>query len=108
MYFHDPETRSSKQIAPGIQSRTFWGEKLMLAVVELEANAVLPAHRHPHEQSSYVLEGELEFEVGGQSRKLKPGEIVTIPGDVEHIVRVGPRPAKVLDIFTPIREDLKY
>ena len=108
MYFHDPETRPFKQFAPGIQSRTFWGEKLMLALVNLEANAVLPAHSHPHEQSSFILEGELEFEVGGESRKLKPGDIVTIPGDVEHTVRVGPRPAKVLDIFTPIREEFIY
>ena len=50
----------------------------------------------------------MEFEVGGQSRKLKPGDIVTIPGDVEHTVRVGPKPAKVLDIFTPIREEFIY
>jgi len=108
MYFHNPETRPFKQTAPGIQARTFWGEKLMLALVDLEANAVLTAHSHPHEQCSYILEGEVEFEVGGQSRLVKAGDIVTIPGDVEHVVKVGPKPAKVLDIFTPLREDLKY
>lgn len=108
MYFHDPEERPYKEIFPGIRSRTFWGENLLLALVDLEAEAVLPAHSHPHEQSTYVLEGELEFEVAGERRTVKPGNVIVIPGNVEHIVRVGARPAKVLDIFSPVREDLKY
>jgi quercetin dioxygenase-like cupin family protein len=55
-----------------------------------------------------VLEGELEFIIAGESRLLHPGEIYMIPGGVEHMVRVGDSPAKVLDVFSPVREDLKY
>ncbi|MBN1148472.1 MAG: cupin domain-containing protein [Anaerolineales bacterium] len=108
MVFYDPEDRAYKEIFAGIRSRTFWGENLLLAVVDLDANAELPTHSHPHEQSTYVLEGELEFNVGGECCTVKPGNLIVIPGNVEHTLKVGARPARVLDIFSPVREDLKY
>lgn len=108
MYFYDPENRPEKEITAGIRTRTFWGEKVMLSLVNLDAYAELPSHSHPHEQISYILEGELEFIVGDQTRKVGSGEIVIIPGKVKHSVKVGPADAVVLDTFSPIREDFIY
>ena len=108
MDFFNPDDRSFKEIAPGVRIRTFWGEKMLLAVVNLEANALLASHSHPHEQCSYVLEGELEFHIAKEVRLLRPGELVVIPGGTEHFVKVGALPAKVLDIFSPPREEFKY
>ena len=108
MPFHNSERRERKEIFPGILARTFWGEKLLLSLVDLEANAQLPTHSHPQEQCSFVMEGELEFNLGGEIRLVKPGDIVVIPGGMEHSVKVGAKPAKVLDVFSPIREDMKY
>lgn len=108
MSFHNSETREQMEIVPGVLARTFWGEKLMLSLVDLEANAQIPIHSHPHEQCSVVMEGELEFNLGGETRLVKPGDIVVIPGGVEHTVKVGAKPAKVLDVFSPVREDMKY
>ena len=108
MYFHDPETRLAKELRPGILGKSFWGENLMLMVVDLEAGAILPEHSHPQEQGGIVLEGELEFMIAGESRILHPGDVYMIPGGVEHRVRVGASPARVLDVFSPVREDLKY
>jgi quercetin dioxygenase-like cupin family protein len=108
MYFHDPAERPFKETAPGIHLRSFWGEKMTLAVVNLDANAVLPTHSHPHEQGSYVLEGELEFTIEGQAILAKAGEIVIIPGNAVHSAKVGPAPTKVLDVFCPVREEFKY
>ncbi len=108
MTFHDPAKRSYKNVLPGMKTRTFWGEQHLLSLVDLDANTVLPRHNHPHEQSTFVLEGELDFEVAGETRRVRAGEIIIIPGGVEHFVKVGPQPAKVMDFFTPAREDLKY
>jgi quercetin dioxygenase-like cupin family protein len=108
MYFHDPESRMTKELRPGILGRSFWGDNLMLLIVDLEANAILPNHNHPHEQGGIVLEGELEFTIAGERRMLHPGDIYMIPGGVEHMVQVGASPARVLDVFSPVREDLKY
>lgn len=108
MYYYDPNIREVKQLLPGIQIRTFWGENVMLSLVDLDAETILPAHSHPHEQGGYVLEGELTFNIGGEIRLVRSGEIFLIPGGVEHSVKVGPAHTKVLDIFSPVRDDLKY
>jgi len=81
---------------------------MLVAVVELEAEAMLPTHQHPHEQISYILEGKLEFDLAGEKRMVKPGDIVVIAGNVAHTVKVGAAPAKVLDMFSPCRDDLQY
>lgn len=109
MPFFNPETRLSREIIPGeIQMKTFWGEKVMLAVVDLHAEAILPLHSHPHEQAGMVIEGELEFNIDGEVRLLHPGDIYIIPGGAPHLVKVGNTDAKVLDIFSPVREEYQY
>lgn len=108
MYYYDPAVRAAKDLLPGIRTRTFWGEKMLLGVVDLDANAILPAHSHPHEQITFVLEGELHVEIAGEKRSLHAGELMVIPGGVEHSLVVGSRPARVIDVFSPTREDLKY
>ncbi len=106
--FKDPESRSIKDLLPGVHARTFWGERMLLALVDLDANAVIPEHSHPHEQGGIVIQGEPEFTIAGEVRKLKPGDMYVIPGGVGHSVIVGPQPAQVLDIFSPVREEYKY
>jgi len=108
MYFYHPDDREVKELLAGIYARTFWGERLMLAVVELDAGSILPTHNHPHEQGGIVLEGTLEFSIDEETRRLVPGDIYIIPGGVKHKVIVGENPAKVLDIFSPVREEYKY
>ncbi len=81
---------------------------MLLAVVDLEANAIIPNHSHPHEQSGMVISGELEFFIGGERRLLHQGDIYIIPSGVDHKVCVGANPAQVLDIFSPVREEYKY
>ena len=108
MPYHDPETRQKKQLLAGVQARTFWGERMLLALVDLDANAIIPPHSHPHEQAGIVLRGELEFNIAGEIRVLHAGDVYVIPSGVEHSVHVGAQPAQVLDIFSPVREEYKY
>ena len=108
MPFHDPQTRPTKDLSPGVRTRTFWGENLMFSLVELDANAVIPTHSHPHEQGTYLLSGGFEATVGSETRWVGPGELFIVPGGVEHSVRVGPEITRLVDVFAPAREDLKY
>ena len=107
-YFYDPQDRQIKDLVAGVHARTFWGEKMLLAVVNLDADAVIPSHSHPHEQGGIVLEGDPEFTIAGEVCLLHPGDLYVIPGGVAHSVSVGPKQAKVLDIFSPVREEYKY
>jgi quercetin dioxygenase-like cupin family protein len=107
-YFCDLESREAREIAPGIRIRTFWGDQMLLSIADLDANAMLPAHSHPHEQAGTVISGELELTVGGETRRLKAGEPFIIPGGVEHSGRVGDIATRVMDIFSPVRQDYQY
>ena len=108
MYYHNPKERETKELATGVRTRTFWGENLLMSVVEFDAGSEVPNHTHPHEQGGIMLEGELEMNIDGDSRLLKPGDVYIIPGNVEHWAKSGPSPARVMDIFSPVREEFKY
>jgi hypothetical protein len=48
----------------------------------------VPLHSHPWDELTYVLEGEMEFTVGGETRGGGPGTLVTLPRGVPHTLRV--------------------
>ena len=108
MYFHDPKGRQTKELAPGVTTKTFWGDKMLLSLVELEPDSPVPNHSHPHEQGGIVVEGELEMDIAGDKRVLKPGDMYIIPGNVEHAARTIAGRAVALDIFSPVRDEFKY
>jgi quercetin dioxygenase-like cupin family protein len=107
-HFCDLDNREAKEIVPGIHIRTFWGNEMLLSIVDFAPNAVVPTHSHPHEQAGTVLSGEFELTIDGEARWVKPGDTYIIPGGVEHSGRSGDTPARALDIFSPVREDYQY
>ena len=103
--FSDLSDLPLRQIWESVAVRTVDGERLTLGVVELDADAVVPEHRHDHEQLGMVLEGSLEFRVGDETRELRRGGTWRIPSNVPHEVKVGPDGAVVIDVFAPVRDD---
>jgi len=108
MSFFNPATREKKQLLPGINARTFWGEKMLAAVIDLDPHTELPQHSHPHEQIGVLLEGQLQLTIDGETRLLEPQDVYVIPGDIPHSAKTFTRPVRVLDIFSPVREEYKY
>jgi quercetin dioxygenase-like cupin family protein len=104
-YFVDADDCKAKAIFPGVQIRTAAGSQMMLSVVYFEPNSVVESHSHPHEQVGILLEGELTFTIGDQTQVVSPGQMWCIPGGVPHRVVAGPKRAKALDVFHPVRED---
>jgi quercetin dioxygenase-like cupin family protein len=93
------------EVVAGCRIRTPHGENLMLSYLEMDSGAVVPLHDHPHEQGGIVLEGRVELTIGSETRVCEVGEMFLIPPHVPHkAVAVG-GPARVLDVFSPIRED---
>jgi quercetin dioxygenase-like cupin family protein len=82
-------------------------ERMTLSVVEMEPHAVIPEHSHPHEQIGYMVEGEFEFIIGGRSHQVTPEQIWRIPGGVPHKVIAGSRRVRAIDVFFPVREDMR-
>ena len=95
------------EMVPGLWRRTLsWGERLMVVQVTLEEGTVVPAHRHPHEQITYVVEGELSMEAEGRTYVLRAGDSLLFPGNSEHGATALKR-TLVVDTFSPPREDYK-
>lgn len=105
MTFFDPSQLSPRAIAPGAQIRTMWGERIMISLVDLEPASHVPAHSHPHEQMGMVLEGALTMVIGGESRDLKAGDVYLVPSNLEHSASTNNVTTRVLDIFSPPRQN---
>ncbi|MFC0469067.1 cupin domain-containing protein [Halalkalibacter kiskunsagensis] len=78
---------------------------IMVVEVELAEGFHGDVDQHVHEQVSYIKKGSCEFEVGGVKRILQVGDVQYIPSNVVHRVKVI-EDCVILDVFTPIREDL--
>jgi quercetin dioxygenase-like cupin family protein len=89
----------------GIAARMVSGERLTLAVVELDPGAVVAEHAHENEQLGLVLKGSMAFRVGDEERELGPGDTWTIPANTPHQAVAGPEGAVVIDVFAPPRDD---
>jgi quercetin dioxygenase-like cupin family protein len=106
-YFVDKSDCVHHRIFPGVDIYTTHAERMMISLVEIEPHAVVEEHSHPHEQMGYLLEGEADFYIGGQHRRVRPGDIWRIPGGTLHKVIAGDKPVRAIDVFYPIREDYR-
>jgi len=73
------------------------------ALAEVYANpGEVPLHTHRHEDEAfYVLEGEITFEVGGETIEAGPGSFVFGPKGVPHRYTVTSPTARMLMLFSP-------
>ena len=106
-FFVEWAGRPQRELFPGVRITVVSGEKLMLSRVDLAPGAVVPEHQHPHEQFGFVVEGDAEFTVGGETRRLHAGDYYAIPGGVPHMVLTGERGAVCMDIFSPPRDEYR-
>ena len=102
--------RSLAEIGPlpiwtGTLARAVEGRDLSLAVVELDAGAIVGLHHHPNEQLGLILKGILTFTIGGETRELRPGDTYVIYSNVPHSAVAGPEGCVALDVFAPVRAD---
>jgi quercetin dioxygenase-like cupin family protein len=100
------ENIPERVLMPGFHGRFVHTENNTHALWRIEESAEAPEHSHPHEQSVMVLEGELDLIVAGETMRLNPGMVFVIAGDVPHSAKAI-TPCTVLDIFYPVREDLR-
>jgi quercetin dioxygenase-like cupin family protein len=103
--FHTIDTLPHREILAGVRIRIVPGAQLMLSVVDLDEDAVVPTHQHPHEQAGVVLSGTVEMWIGEDRRTIVPGDVYLVPGGTPHGARAMGGPARVLDAFHPLRDE---
>jgi quercetin dioxygenase-like cupin family protein len=87
-----------------ISRRMVAGDQGMVVWWVMKAGAHAAAHKHDNEQIAVMLKGKMEFRLGDERRTCGPGDVVVIPGGVEHEAWF-PEDTEVVDIFAPPRED---
>lgn len=80
------------------------GSRQMIAQFYLKKGALVPLHAHESEQMTYVLQGALKLLVDGEEVVVREGEVLVVPGFVEHQAEALDD-TFVLDIFSPVRQD---
>ena len=97
---------SARELIPGYHGKLIHSEQMTLAFWKVEKGKEAPAHRHPHEQVLFVIDGEFDFFVDDQRKLLKKDDTVVIPSNALH-GGIAITECTLLDVFTPVREDLK-
>jgi len=96
----------SKKLMQGITGYYAHGKNMTFGLVEIEAGTVMPLHQHVHEQITYLLEGQLDMQIGGIPHTLTAGSYHVIPSNVWHGAHAVTY-CKLIDVFEPVREEYK-
>ena len=99
-------TLPKKELVPGYMARLIHGVQSTVSFVDITKGNKLPEHSHPHEQTTCIVEGELEMTIGGEVMVLKKGMVHVIPPNVPHSA-IAYMDAKVIDFFSPARDDYR-
>ena len=78
--------------------------ELMLVEFTFEKGGIGALHSHPHIQSSFVAEGVFEVTIGDETQTIAAGGAYIVPSGVTHGVKAL-EAGKLIDSFTPVRED---
>ena len=60
------------------------GEEMSVQHFRIEPGAVVEEHSHPHEQTGYLVSGELVFFGEGEEHVVRAGDSYTVPGGEPH------------------------
>jgi quercetin dioxygenase-like cupin family protein len=97
------------EIKPGVFRSTIHTDHLMVAIIDFTNGPweePEPFHSHPHEQVSYVAEGEIVFYCeGAPEQQLKAGDVFAAGPGKKHTIRVLTPKVRLVDTFTTIRDE---
>ncbi|HRH59424.1 MAG TPA: cupin domain-containing protein [Chitinophagaceae bacterium] len=96
----------TKEVVPGIVGHYVHGSGQTIGYIKIAKGAVLPEHSHPHEQITYIMQGEFEMTIGGEKYLFTPGCVHVIPSNTPHSA-LAITDCIAIDVFNPVREDYK-
>ncbi len=103
--FYKKDLKNYKQAFEGVTYKTLaYGDKTLLGEFLLKKDCTVPVHNHPHEQTGYMVSGHVTFTIDGVDYDTGPGDSWSIPGNVEHSVKVH-EDSIVIEVFSPVREE---
>jgi quercetin dioxygenase-like cupin family protein len=99
------DAQGYKEVVDGVRLKNLvHGERTHLTEVRFRKGAVVPEHRHPHEQTGYLVSGALRFFRGDDEWVALPGDSWNLPGGCPHGAEALEE-SVVVEVFSPVRED---
>lgn len=95
-----------KELIAGITGYYAHGTAMTFGYIEIKAGTNMAVHHHIQEQITYIIEGQLDMVIGGESYSLTAGMYHVIPSNVSHGAYAA-TDCKVIDVFNPVREDYR-
>ena len=80
------------------------GPESMVTKMLYEKENDVPFHKHPNEQSGYVISGKYRIIFGNNDQVIRPGDSYSIPRNIEHRIEII-ESGEILDFFSPPRND---
>ncbi len=99
---------SAIEVEPGRKRRLIHTDNLMVVVWDFAGGPWEDPdapHSHPHEQVTYIVEGEVLFFLGEEMQRLRTGDMVAIPANVPHCIQLVSSHVRLIDSFTPLRQE---
>ena len=94
------------EFLPGLGFRPVLGQRAMTNFVSFEPGAQAPRHVHEEEQIVIVLDGELTFDLDGDVRTMRKGDVAVVPAWVPHGAWTTDSHCLEVDVFCPPRRSL--
>lgn len=95
-----------KNTLPGFFGKMVHGDASSLVFWDIKKGGISPEHKHPHEQITYIVEGQLEMIIGGEKYLFTPGMVHVIPGNTPHSA-IALTDCRIIDSFAPARDDYR-
>ena len=96
----------SAEFVPGLGFRPVLGQRAMANFVDFAPGVEAPRHVHEEEQIVIVLDGEFTFDLDGDVRVMRPGDVAVVPAWVPHGAWTTDSHCREVDIFCPPRKSL--
>jgi quercetin dioxygenase-like cupin family protein len=96
----------SAEFVPGLGFRPVLGHRAMTNFVHFAPGVEAPRHVHEEEQIVIILDGEMTFDLDGDVRTMRKGDVAVVPAWVPHGAWTTDTSCLEVDVFCPPRKSL--
>lgn len=93
------------ELVPGTMSHIVAGDRGLVSFLTMTAHSLFPPHRHEAEQIMIVIEGYMDEIIEEKLYRVKEGDVIILPSNIEHGGQLREVDCRAIDIFVPPRQD---
>jgi quercetin dioxygenase-like cupin family protein len=104
--FVNVDAMKAVEFVPGLGFRPVLADGALVNFVSFEPGTEAPRHVHSEEQIVIVVDGEFTFDLDGDVRVMRRGDVCVVPAWVPHGAWTTETSCLEIDVFVPPRQSL--